>query len=86
MANPGSSSEPPNKGLKGTLIKGMIGAVTLAGTTAVPIIVQRALTPPSSPQNPPAEIKPAQMAPATASPQDLSGAVRQNDDDDDDDD
>jgi hypothetical protein len=45
--NPGSSPEPPKAGhkLKITLAQGVIGAISLAGTTAIPILVQRALQP-----------------------------------------
>ena len=85
MTNPGNLPESPKKGFKLTLMQGMVGAASLVGTTAVPLLVQRALTPPtpiSSPvQSPPAEIKPAQAAPATASPQNLSGTVPQEDED-----
>ncbi|MBD2022755.1 hypothetical protein H6F43_21465 [Leptolyngbya sp. FACHB-36] len=70
MTNPGNSPEPPHKGFKITMMQGVIGAVSLAGTTAIPLLVQRALTPPTPTptQSTPAEIKPAQVAP-TASPQ-----------------
>jgi hypothetical protein len=82
MTNPGNSPESPKKGFKLTLMQGVVGAASLVGTTAIPLIVQRALTPPtpiSSPiQSPPAEIKPA---PATASPQNPSGTVTQDDED-----
>lgn len=88
MTNPGNSPESSKKGFKLTLMQGVIGAVSLAGTTAIPLLVQRTLTPPtptpSPAQSPPAEIKPAQVAPATASPQDLSGTVTQDDDEDED--
>ena len=84
MTNPGNSPEPPKKGFKLTLMQGMIGAVSLAGTAAVPILVQRALIPPSPTQNPPAQINPAQLTPATAAPPDLSGAVEAEKEDDDD--
>lgn len=80
MSNPENSPESPKKGLKITLVQGMIGVVSLAGTTAIPILVQRALTPPTPApaQNTPAEIKPAQLVPGTTSPQDLSGTVTQD--------
>lgn len=85
MTNSGNSPESPKKGFRLTLVQGMIGAASLAGTTAIPLLVQRALTPPTpipSPvQSTPAEIKPAQIAPATASPQDLSGTVTRDGED-----
>jgi|GEM_PF-3197201 len=54
MTNSGSSPEPPKRGLKVTLLQGVIGAVSLAGTTAIPLVVQRLLgpAPPSSSPTP----------------------------------
>jgi hypothetical protein len=73
MTNPGNSSESPKKGFKVTLTQGIVGAVSLAATTAIPLLVQRAINPPtptpSPAQSTPAEIKPAQVTPATAAPQ-----------------
>lgn len=84
MTNPGSSPESPKKGFKVTLMQGVIGAASLAGTTAIPLLIQRTLAPPSPTPSPaqtaPAEIKPAQVLPATASPKDLSDRVTQEDD------
>lgn len=68
MTEPGNSSEAQNTGFKGfkvTLMQGIIGAVTLAATTAIPIIVQRALSP--QPPVVPAQITPATTTPATTS-------------------
>lgn len=85
MTNPGNSPESPKKGFKVTLTQGIAGAVSLAATTAIPLLVQRAITPPtptpSPAQSTPAEIKPAQVAPATVLPQDRSGTVKQDDND-----
>lgn len=79
MPNTDNLPETSKKGFKVTLVQGIIGAVSLAGTTAVPIIVQRALTPPPTP-SPAAEIKPAPTTPATASLEDLSETRGQDDD------
>lgn len=82
MTNPENSPKLPEKGFKVTLTQGIVGAVSLAATTAIPLLVQRAITPPtpSPTQSTAAEIKPAQVAPATASPQNLSGTVNQDED------
>jgi hypothetical protein len=45
MTNSGPSPEPSKKGFKVTLVQGVIGAASLAGTTAIPIVVQRLMTP-----------------------------------------
>ncbi|MBM0743745.1 hypothetical protein JOY44_19340 [Phormidium sp. CLA17] len=75
MTNPGSPPESPKKGFKLTLMQGVIGAASLAGTTAIPLLVQRTLTSPlPTPipvQSTSAEIKPAQLSPASASPESL---------------
>ncbi|MBD1911964.1 MULTISPECIES: hypothetical protein [unclassified Leptolyngbya] len=68
MTEPGNSSESQNTGLKGfkvTLMQGIIGAITLAATTAIPLLVQRAL----SPQPP---VVPAQVVPTTTAPANTS--------------
>jgi hypothetical protein len=83
MTNPGNSPESPKKGFKVTLTQGIVGAVSLAATTAIPLLVQRAINPPtptpSPAQSTPAEIKPAQVAPAPASPQDRAEMVKPED-------
>ena len=85
MTNPENSPKSPEKGFKVTLTQGIVGAVSLAATTAIPLLVQRAITPPtptpSPTQSTSAEIKPAPAAPATASPQNLSGTVKQDEGD-----
>lgn len=43
-----SDPAPDNNSLKALIIKGLVGGIALAGTTAIPIVVQRSLdTPPS---------------------------------------
>ncbi|HEY9748570.1 MAG TPA: hypothetical protein V6C63_07820 [Allocoleopsis sp.] len=66
-ANSGSPSEPPKgQGFKVTLTQGIIGAVSLAGTTAIPLLVNRYLAPPTPAESPaPA----AQVSPAPATTQ-----------------
>ena len=66
-ANSGSPSEPPkSQGFKVTLTQGIIGAVSLAGTTAIPLLVNRYLAPPTPAESPaPA----AQVSPAPATTQ-----------------
>jgi hypothetical protein len=66
--NPGSSPEPPKAGhkLKITLAQGVIGAVSLAGTTAIPILVQRVLQP--APVVSPSPGSSVQAVPAIQSP------------------
>ncbi|XGW00122.1 MAG: hypothetical protein ACAF41_14445 [Leptolyngbya sp. BL-A-14] len=59
MTNPGPSPEPSRKGLKVTLVQGVIGAASLVGTTAIPIAVQRFMapaTPVSSPTPIPTQV------------------------------
>jgi hypothetical protein len=48
--------------LKALIAKGIIGAIALAGTTAIPILVQKALDPPA-PAASPVPITPAQVVP-----------------------
>ncbi|MBW4488999.1 MAG: hypothetical protein KME12_14520 [Trichocoleus desertorum ATA4-8-CV12] len=66
-ANSGSPSEPPkSQGFKVTLTQGIIGAVSLASTTAIPLLVNRYLAPPTPAESPaPA----AQVSPAPATTQ-----------------
>lgn len=78
MSNSGNSPESPKQGLKITLMQGIIGAASLAGTTAIPLLVQRALTPTPTPS--PAQIQPAQMTPAPTSSSDWQGVTIQGDD------
>lgn len=60
--NTGSPSEA-SKGFKVTVMQGIIGAVSLAGTTAIPLLVNRYLAPPTPAESPaPA----AQVSPAPA--------------------
>ncbi|HEY9861629.1 MAG TPA: hypothetical protein V6D16_19170 [Candidatus Obscuribacterales bacterium] len=70
-ANSGSPSEPPKgQGFKVTLAQGIIGAVSLAGTTAIPLVVNRYLAPPAESPAPAAQVAPApattQASPLTA--------------------
>ncbi|MBD2076626.1 hypothetical protein H6F86_22605 [Phormidium sp. FACHB-592] len=62
MTNSGSSPEPPKTGFKVTLLQGVIGAVSLAGTTAIPLVVQR-LVAPAPPASSPTPV-PAQVTPS----------------------
>ena len=83
MTNPGSSPEPPKTGCKVTLLQGVIGAVSLAGTTAIPLVVQRLVAPAppvSSPTPVPAQVSPPylQMQPTLNE----LGATQLSDDDD----
>lgn len=78
-----SGSSPEKNGFKSLLVKGMVGAVTLASTTAIPIVVQQSLqrqpaTPTASPTatvpaqpspTPAAVISPAQISPSANSPE-----------------
>jgi hypothetical protein len=66
--DPGSSPEPTNTGskFKLTLIQGVIGAVSLAGTTAIPIVVQRVLS--SAPVASPSPTASVEVAPAQVQP------------------
>lgn len=71
MTQPSSPSQEPAakpavKGFKVTLLQGIIGAVTLAGTTAIPIVVKQALE--TRPVVSPATVAPAQVTPSSAAP------------------
>ena len=65
--NTGSPSEAP-KGFKVTVVQGIIGAISLAGTTAIPLVVNRYLAPPTPTESPApaAQVSPAPTA--TTSP------------------
>ena len=71
-----SGASPEKNDFKSLLAKGMIGAVTLAGTTAIPIMIQQSLQHPSTPTASPTATVPAQVSttpaaivsPAQASP------------------
>ncbi|MBW4482560.1 MAG: hypothetical protein KME14_08450 [Tildeniella torsiva UHER 1998/13D] len=68
-----SSSAPEKNGFKSLLIKGLVSGVALAGTTAIPIVVQRSLqAPPVSPATVP--VSPAQLSPLPGSSQADSAA------------
>ncbi|MGG6238895.1 hypothetical protein ACQ4N7_09655 [Nodosilinea sp. AN01ver1] len=76
MSNSGSA--PEKDGFKALLIKGLVGSVALAGTTAIPIVVQRSLQPPpvapaSSDANAP--VSPAQISPMPDSSQQVDSAA-----------
>lgn len=51
MTNPSTPPESPKSGqkMKGLLLQGLIGAASLTGATAIPIMVQRALSPTPAP-------------------------------------
>jgi hypothetical protein len=72
MSNPGSSSEKND--FKSLLAKGAISAVALAGTTAIPIVVQQSLQHSSTPTASPTATVPAQVSPTpvVASPTQVS--------------
>lgn len=53
---------PGSNELKALIVKGIVGTIALAGTTAIPILVQKALDPPA-PAASPVPITPAQVAP-----------------------
>ncbi len=55
-------------------MQGIIGAVSLAGTTAIPLIVQRALNP-STPTPSPTQSAPAQPVPVTAVPAQVAPTI-----------
>lgn len=60
-----SDPAPDNNSLKALIIKGLVGGIALAGTTAIPIVVQRSLDTPVSPASSEATVPvtPAQVAP-----------------------
>lgn len=66
--NPGS---PKNEqSLKALITKGVVGAVSIAGATAIPLLVQKFLTPPATVNQVPtvpAQVTPAQV-PAPSAP------------------
>ncbi|MGI0488098.1 hypothetical protein ACN4EK_21875 [Pantanalinema rosaneae CENA516] len=69
MTESGSSPEPKKSAWRVTLMQGVIGAVSLAGTTAIPLLVNRYLSPPPTPTSSPTlEATPAQVAPAQVAP------------------
>ncbi|XHX76732.1 MAG: hypothetical protein RBJ76_20165 [Stenomitos frigidus ULC029] len=85
MTNSGSSPEPSKKGFKVTLVQGVIGAASLAGTTAIPLMVQRFIAPPttaSSPAPVPAQV--SSPSPQMQSTLDGSGKFKASDNDDND--
>ncbi|HEY9627150.1 MAG TPA: hypothetical protein V6C84_07600 [Coleofasciculaceae cyanobacterium] len=66
MSNSGSS--PEKKGFTSLLVKGVVSAVALAGTTAIPIVVQRSLQTPSTPAASPTATVPAPSTAASPLP------------------
>lgn len=64
----------PDQKMKGLLLQGLLGAVSLTGATAIPIVVQRALSPHPVPTVP-AAVSPQPPTPA-ASP--LPASVQQS--------
>lgn len=63
---PSSTAANTEPGLKSLFMKGLVGAVSLAGATAIPLVVQQALNPSPSVESAPKV--PAQVAPAQAVP------------------
>jgi hypothetical protein len=73
MTGSSSPSEPPKQeqSFKSLIAKGTIGAISLAGATAIPLVVQKYLgpSPAASPTpSPSAQIAPAQMMPLQMQP------------------
>lgn len=67
MTSNGSTPEVPkteapknNQGLKSWIVKGAVGAVSIAGTTAIPLMVQKYF---STPPAPAVQTSPVQVAP-----------------------
>lgn len=85
MTNSGNSPESPKQGFKLTVMQGVIGAVSLAGTTAIPLLVQRALNPPtltpSPTQSVPAQVQSTPVTTGATSSQDLSNSGVPDDED-----
>lgn len=72
MTPNGSTPEAPkpesaqsHQGLKSLIAKGTIGAVTLAGTTAIPLMVQKYLSSPPPPA-PSVQASPVQVSPVAS--------------------
>lgn len=83
MTNSGSSPEPSKKGFKVTLMQGVIGAASLAGTTAIPLMVQRLIAPPTSASSPtPVPAQVSSPSPQMQSTLGGSGEIKASDDDD----
>lgn len=83
MTNSGSSPEPSKKGFKVTLVQGVIAAASLAGTTAIPLVVQRFLgpvTPVSNPTPIPSQV--SSPSPQMQSTVNGAGETKFSDDDD----
>lgn len=63
---PPSTASDNDQNLKSLLVKGLVGAASLAGATAIPLLVQRAISPSPSVEatpTPPAQVVPAQAVP-----------------------
>ncbi|HEY9737984.1 MAG TPA: hypothetical protein V6D06_16950 [Trichocoleus sp.] len=75
--------EPQPKSLKNLLFSGIVGATALAGTTAIPILVQQFLGTPA-PNTVPAQTleAPASVTSQTVAPNDLPQASGDDVDDD----
>lgn len=72
MSSNGSTPEAPkpeaaqnNQGLKSLIAKGAVGAVTLAGTTAIPLMVQKYISDPAPPA-PAVQASPVQASPVAS--------------------
>jgi hypothetical protein len=72
MSSNGSTPEAPKpesaqseQGLKSLIAKGAVGAVTLAGTTAIPLMVQKYLSDPAPPA-PTVQASPVQASPVAS--------------------
>lgn len=66
MTNSGSSPDSNKKGFRVTVMQGVIGAVSLAGTTAIPLVVNKYLGPSTPAASPSPTV--ASPSPAVASP------------------
>lgn len=72
---PKPEAAPNNQGLKSLIAKGAVGAFTLAGTTAIPLMVQKYFsTPPASVPAVPSPVQVSPVAPPLISPVESSVA------------
>jgi hypothetical protein len=67
-----SDSSSGKNDFKSLLVKGAIGAVALAGSTAIPIVVQQSFQPTSTPTASPTATIPAQVSPTPVVPTQVS--------------
>jgi len=73
--NLSKETKEKNKELKTLAVQGVIGAIALAGTTAIPLAITRILQPQTNSTTQPLQVAPAQIQPVNTNQNQLQNQV-----------